>query len=362
MARDDGIAEGGAARALRRILLLVLCLFLLAVFAFWRLDNPRVDRIRMSVVDGLQPVIERVGGPLDFLSAMVADFENFVRVYEQNEALRLEIQRLRAWRESALALEQENARLRALNNVRLSPSLGFVTGEVIGDSGGPFLATGLINVGRRDGVMDGAAVMDGAGLAGRVVGLGRRAARILYLTDYSSRIPVLIRPSGRRAILSGDGGPAPRLDFLEDPDEVRPGDRVVTSGDGEVFPPELSIGLVIAGPDGSPRTRLAADLERLEFVRVLRYRPDTSIDQPGGLIHRGGPLDETGPESGPDAAPDGGGAPGPDARPGPEARPEARPAPPPGAATIPFLTPSLTPGFSAPAPGAGAGAAPGTRP
>ena len=201
MARDDGIAEGGAARALRRILLLVLCLFLLAVFAFWRLDNPRVDRIRMSVVDGLEPVIERVGGPLDFLSAMVADFENFVRVYEQNEALRLEIQRLRAWRESALALEQENARLRALNNVRLSPSLGFVTGEVIGDSGGPFLATGLINVGRRDGVMDGAAVMDGAGLAGRVVGLGRRAARILYLTDYSSRIPVLIRPSGRRAIL-----------------------------------------------------------------------------------------------------------------------------------------------------------------
>ena len=99
MARDDGIAEGGAARALRRILLLVLCLFLLAVFAFWRLDNPRVDRIRMSVVDGLEPVIERVGGPLDFLSAMVADFENFVRVYEQNEALRLEIQRLRAWRD-----------------------------------------------------------------------------------------------------------------------------------------------------------------------------------------------------------------------------------------------------------------------
>ncbi|MGM0583370.1 MAG: rod shape-determining protein MreC [Pseudomonadota bacterium] len=304
MSHQDGIAEGSAARTVRRILFFCLCLILLALFVLWRLDNPRAERLRMAIVDSLRPTIEQVESPLGFLADMTADFENFVRVYEQNEELRREIQRLRVWREAALSLEQENARLRALNNVRLAPSLGYVTGEIIGDSGGPFLATGLANVGRRDGVQDGAAVMDGSGLAGRVVGLGRRASRILYVTDYSSRIPVLIRPSGRRAILAGDGARGPRLEFLETPEEVRPGDRIVTSGDGQVFPPDLPVGVVIADPEGNPRARLAADLERLEFVRVLRYRPDTEIDRPGGLIRRpglspapGAPDDAPGPES-----------------------------------------------------------------
>lgn len=292
MASNDGIAEGGMGRALRRILLVCLCLASLAVFALWRMDGPRVERVRMSVVDALRPSLESLGGPLDFLADMTADFRDFVRVYEQNEELRREIQRLRVWRESALALEQENARLRALNNVRLAPSLGYVTGEIIGDSGGPFLATGLANVGERDGVMDGAAVMDGSGLAGRVVGMGRRAARVLYVTDYSSRIPVLIRPSGKRAILTGDGTPSPRLEFLEDPEGIRPGDRVVTSGDGEVLPADLPVGIAVVGPDGAPRARLAADLPRLEFVRILRYRPDTEIDRPGGLIRRPAPEAE----------------------------------------------------------------------
>ncbi len=288
---QDGGRDGAErpARTLRRILLAALSLALLATFALWRIDNPRVERVRMTIVDALHPAVETAARPLGFVAEMAADFENFVNVYEQNEELRREIQRLAAWRAAAQRLEQENARLRALNNVRLPPSLGFVTGEVIADSGGPFLQTGLVNVGWRDGVQDGAAVMDGAGLAGRVVGLGRRAARVLHVTDYSSRIPVLIRPSGRRAILSGDGARAPRLDFLEDPDGVRPGDAVVTSGDGDVFPPELAVGAVALGADGLPRARLAADLERLEFVRVIRYRPDTAIERPGGLVRHGPP-------------------------------------------------------------------------
>ncbi|PIP96947.1 MAG: rod shape-determining protein MreC, partial [Rhodobacterales bacterium CG18_big_fil_WC_8_21_14_2_50_71_9] len=46
-------------------------------------------------------------------------------VYNQNRELRREIQRLRAWRDAAQTLERENAQLRALNNVRLAPRMGF---------------------------------------------------------------------------------------------------------------------------------------------------------------------------------------------------------------------------------------------
>jgi rod shape-determining protein MreC len=94
----------------------------------------------------------------------------------------------------------------------------------------------------------------------------------------------VIRPSGARAILTGDGLSAPRLEFLEDPETVNPGDRIVTSGDGRVFPSDLLVGTAVLGPGAQPRALLAADFARLEFVRVLRYVPETEIDGPGGLI------------------------------------------------------------------------------
>ncbi len=74
------------------------------------------------------------------------------------------------------------------------------------------------------------------------------------------------------------------LEFLENPDEVNPGDPVRTSGDGSVFPPDLAVGRLIALPGGTWRVALSADYARLEFVRLLRYAPDTRIDRTGGLI------------------------------------------------------------------------------
>jgi rod shape-determining protein MreC len=152
------------------------------------------------------------------------------------------------------------------------------------DSGSPFRQSVLINVGGRDGIVDGWPTMDGIGLVGRISGVGRETSRVILLTDTSSRIPVLIQPSGQRAILAGDNSIYPLLEFLEDTDSVRPGDRVVSSGDGALFPPGLLIGQVALGTDRRMRVRLAADYERLEFLRVLRAPPTEQITDPGALL------------------------------------------------------------------------------
>ena len=104
------------------------------------------------------------------------------------------------------------------------------------------------------------------------------------LTDFNSRVPVKILPSGRRAILSGQSNDAPRLSFLETMAGVAPGDRVTTTGDGGVFPPDLLVGNVAVISESGARIQIRADYERLEFLRVLRYRPSTKIDTPGGLV------------------------------------------------------------------------------
>jgi len=282
--RTASLQETALTRTVHRILLGLVVLVSVFLLILWRSDNPRLERLRMSLADRLVPSMSQVNRPLEFASEMSHDYRNFFDLYGQNRELRREIQRLRAWRETARQLEEENAQLRALNNVRLAPHSTFVTGDVVADSGGPFLQSALVNVGARDGVVDGSAAVDGNGLVGRVVGVGEHATRLLLLTDFSSRVPVLVQPTGLRAILSGDGTSTPLLEFLENPDDVTPGEPVRTSGDGGVFPPDLPVGRLIALPGGTWRVALSADYGRLEFVRLLRYTPDTHIERPGGLI------------------------------------------------------------------------------
>lgn len=262
----------------------MLVLVLLSLFLIWRIDNPRVERLRVALVDRVVPNMEWAIMPVTRATGMIEQFQSYTRVYEQNRELRRELQQMKAWREAALQLEQANARLLDLNQVRLDPRLTHVTGVVLADSGSPFRQSVLINVGARDGIVDGWATMDGLGLVGRISGVGRSTSRVILLTDANSRVPVTVQPSGQRAILSGDNTPLPPLDFIEKSDLVRPGDRIVTSGDGGLFPAGLLVGQVVQGPDRRLRATLSADYQRLEFLRVLRSHEAERIDDTGALI------------------------------------------------------------------------------
>ncbi len=309
---SDRSNEADYVRPVRRLVIGVLALVLLALFLIWRIDSPRIERFRTAIIDAVVPNMDWAMAPVTQVARMVEDFRSYARIYEQNQELRRELQQMRAWREAALQLEQRNAQLLDMAQVRLDPQLTHVTGVVMADAGGPFRQSVLLNVGARDGIVDGWAVMDGLGLAGRIAGVGERSSRVILLTDSNSRVPVSVQPGGQTALLSGDNSPAPVLEFVESPEALRPGDRVVSASDGGVFPPGLLVGEVALGADGRLRVRLAADYGRLDFLRVLRSRPAEVIEQSGSLLR---PVDEAGrpldpatgllaPPAEPDLAPD----------------------------------------------------------
>ena len=271
-------------RPVRRILIGLLGVLLLLIFVIWRIDSPRVEQFRMAVIDRVVPSFDWAMRPVARSVALAENFRSYARIVEQNQELRRELQQMRAWREAALQLEQRNAQLLDLNQVRLDPQLTHVTGVVMADSGSPFRKSVLLNVGARDGVQDGWAVMDGLGLAGRIAGVGQRTARVVLLTDTASAVPVVVQPSGQRAMLIGDNSTYPVLEFIETPDDLRPGDRVISSDDGGVFPAGILVGEVVATSDRRLRVRISADYGRLEFLRVLRSRPMERITNTGDLI------------------------------------------------------------------------------
>ena len=284
MANSRSYGPEEFSRPLRRVLVGLLVLVLLGLFLLWRIDSPRVERFRAALIDRVVPSFDWALVPVTAAATMIDNFQSYSRLYTQNQQLRDELQQMKAWKEAALQLEQKNARLLDLNHVRLDPMLTHVTGVVLADSGSPFRQSVLLNVGARDGILDGWATMDGIGLVGRISGVGQRTSRVILLTDSNSRVPVVVQPSGQKAILTGDNSMLPPLDFLEHPDQVQPDDRVMTSGDGQVFPAGLLVGQVVLGADKRLRVLLAADFQRLEFLRVLRSHVAEPITDAGALL------------------------------------------------------------------------------
>lgn len=209
---------------------------------------------------------------------------------ERIEKLEKENQQLRQWRETALALSEKMERYEALLGMPRE-TFGAAAGEnsvsarLILDAGGPFKRTLLANAGADHGVRKGFIAVNENGLVGRVVALGKTSSRVLLLDDFNSRIPVMGLQSRVRAMLSGDASTTPkletgqvvltnpRLDHQAPANALRQGERVVTSGDGGVFPRGLLVGIAERSDDGVWRVRLAAASAAIDYVRLVPFAP-----------------------------------------------------------------------------------------
>jgi len=123
-------------------------------------------------------------------------------------------------------------------------------------------------------------VISGEGLVGRLTEVGVRAARVLLITDLNSRVPVIVESSHTAAVLAGDNSERPRLVYLGNAKDIKIGDRVVTSGEGGIFPPGLPVGVVAALDSGLPRVEPYAELSELGYVMAVDYGLAGGLPQP----------------------------------------------------------------------------------
>ena len=268
----------------RYIGLIVIFLFLIAAFLLWRIDNARAERFRLALLNQIVPNVTFLTGPIKSIGRTVSDLKSFVNVYQQNESLKIELSQMKKWREAALQLEQKNAKLRALNNLKLSSALFWVTGEVLADSGSPFSSSILINLGAEDEITDGAAVADGLGLIGRVSGVEKKLSRVILMSDVKSFVPAIVGPNNQEAIIRGDNTSAPLIDFVRGTSKIQPGVRIYTSGRGGIFPPGILIGEAVLSSDKKVRARLSANLSQLDYVRVIMDSKSKIPSKAGSII------------------------------------------------------------------------------
>lgn len=296
--RDYGgrsLGGRGVLQTALRVFFGALLLFAFLLFVLWRTENPRLQGLRLAVLDAMTPVMESIAGPSNFVSDLFDDVQSLAAIQAENERLKIENSELRFWKDRFDALEAENADLRRQLGLRAALPPRGVSARAVGDSGGPFNESLIIDVGRANGVADGVAALgasrrvadprrDPVALIGRVVGVGETSARVLLITDAASRIPVVVGRDRRRAILVGDNTSQPRLQAFDDNSPIEEDASVSTSGQGGVFPPGLYIGRVTGVEDGVVRVGLSVDISRLQHVFVLRSGEESQSPGGGGLI------------------------------------------------------------------------------
>jgi rod shape-determining protein MreC len=244
----------------------------IALLIVGKADVRILEAVNTRISDLLAPALEVVVQPINASRRMARTIGELVALRAENVRLREQNERLLEWQGVARQLALENAALRQLLNANVEdehPTA--VTARVVADAGGPFVQTVIVNAGADQGVAKGMAAVNERGLVGRVIEVGRRSARILLLTDFNSRVPVMVEPSRDQAILAGDNSREPGLTFLPLNPRLSVGDRVVTSGRGGVLPPGLAIGVVSRVDEHKVAVRPLVDWDRLAYLRLLEY-------------------------------------------------------------------------------------------
>jgi rod shape-determining protein MreC len=250
--------------------------------------------------DAAAPVLRLLNQPIAATRAGIDRLGEFLALHEENARLREENRRLLAWQAEATRLNVQNRALRRMLNMPAPEgAAAWTTARVVADSGGGFVHTVLLDAGADQGVAAGMAALTPEGLVGRVVAAGRRSSRVLLITDFNSRVPVLVERSGDQAILEGDNGSRPALRFLPINPGFQPGDRVITSGQDGLLPPGLPVGEVGPLAGGKVTVRPYVDWTRLDYLSLLRYEgvPAEISDLRQPTTPRHGPPERAGPAS-----------------------------------------------------------------
>jgi rod shape-determining protein MreC len=273
---------------IQRITFPLLLLLSVMMIVVGKADQIVLASLRVSVLDVAAPTLEVLSRPAFFLDSAVRRGSNFLAVYRENARLEKENAELLDWQQIALRLASENAQLRDLLKLVPEPAGSYVTARVIANSGGAYARSVVVNAGSENGVARGQAAITGDGLVGRVTEVGSRAARVLLITDLNSRVPVIVEGSHMRAVLSGDNSERPSLHYGEARAAIKIGDRIVTAGQGGVFPPGLPVG-VVAGFDGElPRVEPFAELSRVDYLRLVDYGLSGALPNPPSVASRNG--------------------------------------------------------------------------
>jgi rod shape-determining protein MreC len=266
---------------MNRTSIIALLIFGAVLGYFLSFGPETTQKFKASVYQLLAPFLTGGSGIKKQITSVRTGLKSLDQLEHENAALQVENRELRATNQGLRDVEHEVNRLRHALNYRERSVFKLIAAEIIARDSSTWWRTITINRGRRDGIETDMPVVTDLGLVGKTTTVSDSISVVLLVSDENCRIAASVEGSREQGIVSGERTttgltPLLNLNFLSKQADLKPSQKVYTSGVGGVFPSGLLVGVVksyrVRELDGQAQLTPAVDLSHLEDVFVVTGR------------------------------------------------------------------------------------------
>jgi rod shape-determining protein MreC len=227
----------------------------------------------------LQPVRQVMRAPSDVAAELGHFFTRHRLLQKERDALLVERAQLLVSTNAAHELARENSELRALLQLQTRPGQQLVHAALLYQGHDWFAQRITLDQGAGAGLRSGLPVVDAAGLVGQVNRVYPGSSEVTLISNPEQLTPVFVERTGQRGLAAGSGHGRLELRYMPSQTDIRPGDRLLTSGIDRVYPAGIPVARVsrVSRSQSSPYLRVEclplSGLDRSRAVLVLIAEP-----------------------------------------------------------------------------------------
>ena len=245
---------------------IIVGLILLAVSLVAPKDFAALRGMALDVTGPVAGALHEVTATAEGLVTGAGDYWDAAR---QNGELKRQQKAMLQRMVEAKAIYLENLQLKSTLQLRQHARDTIAVGRIVGSSLNSPRRFAILSAGSNDGIREGMPVRSPSGLIGRIIDVGALASRVLLVSDRTSIVPARLLRTDIPVIAQGRGDGTVEVRPLEvGRNPFRPGDLIITSGTGGLYPPLVPIGRVVKLKDDGAIALPLADPSTTSFAIV----------------------------------------------------------------------------------------------
>ena len=235
--------------------------------------------IKVKVLDYSSNIISSLYSPINTINNSINNFYNIMNVYNLNKKLTSEYDNYSKLENDLIILKMKNSEYKNLLNISDDIEYNFVTSKIISRSNLSYTKSVILASGKNDNITLDSPVIYENSLLGFISELGNTSSRLISITDGTVKIPSIILEKNLNIIVSGNNDKYLEILNLNNFPNIKDGDKVFTSGDGNKFPENLFIGTIKTKKNGDYIVEPSLDINSLNYVYILNWSlKDRGID------------------------------------------------------------------------------------
>tara|TARA_B110000459_G_scaffold203883_1_gene262453 strand:+ start:806 stop:1684 length:879 start_codon:yes stop_codon:yes gene_type:complete len=263
-------------RATNNKILTIISLTFASILLFTSYMYPNINySIKIKIIDYSSHIINSIYTPINTFNKSIANIHNIYNTYNINNEIIKENKSLKIISNKMQLLYAENQELKKLLNLPNEISYKFVTTKIISKSNASFIRSVILMSGKKDNISIKSPVVDNNNLLGYISELGNNSSRVIALTDINTKIPAFVPNKNIKIIVSGNNSNFLEISNYLDLSSLKSGDKVFSSGDGNMYPSGLFIGTIKIKLDGKIIVEPFSNLNDLNYVQVIDWKPES---------------------------------------------------------------------------------------